>query len=92
MLPARNRKDLDEVPAEILARTKILYLNYPNNPTAAIASREYLAKTVRQCREHDILLGAVGAFYHFRRNELLKAIMNVLGGPSGTNGRRHQDP
>ena len=48
--------DLDEIPAEVLRRTRILYLNYPNNPTAAVAPRDYLEKVVRRCRELDILL------------------------------------
>jgi LL-diaminopimelate aminotransferase len=47
---------LDQVPADVLQRTRLLYLNYPNNPTAAIAPREYLEKIVRRCRELDILL------------------------------------
>ena len=34
----------------------ILYLNYPNNPTAAIAPRDYLERVVARCRELDILL------------------------------------
>jgi LL-diaminopimelate aminotransferase len=48
--------DLDEIPEDTLRRTRILYLNYPNNPTAAIAPREYLEQVVRRCRERDILL------------------------------------
>ena len=48
--------DLDEVPADVLARTRVLYLNYPNNPTGAIAPRDYLERVVRICRERDILL------------------------------------
>ena len=48
--------DLDEIPPEVLQRTRILYLNYPNNPTAAIAPREYLERVVARCRELDILL------------------------------------
>ena len=48
--------DLDEVPSDVLSRAKLLYLNYPNNPTAAIAPRDYLEKVVRRCRELDILL------------------------------------
>jgi LL-diaminopimelate aminotransferase len=48
--------DLDKVPADILERTSILYLNYPNNPTAAVAPREYLESIVERCRELDILL------------------------------------
>ena len=48
--------DLDEIPAETLKRAKVLYLNYPNNPTAAIAPLDYLQKVVKRCRELDILL------------------------------------
>jgi LL-diaminopimelate aminotransferase len=48
--------DLDEIPREVLDRTRILYLNYPNNPTAAIAPVEYLEHVVRVCRERNILL------------------------------------
>jgi len=48
--------ELDDIPAETLARTRVLYLNYPNNPTAAIAPREYLERVVTTCRERDILL------------------------------------
>jgi LL-diaminopimelate aminotransferase len=48
--------DLDEIPRDVLDRTRILYLNYPNNPTAAIAPVEYLENVVRVCRERDILL------------------------------------
>lgn len=48
--------DLDEIPEDTLRHTRILYLNYPNNPTAAIAPRDYLERVVRVCRERDILL------------------------------------
>lgn len=48
--------DLDEIPPDILARTRILYLNYPNNPTAAIAPHDYLQRVVQVCHDRDILL------------------------------------
>ena len=48
--------ELDEIPADVLTRAKVLYLNYPNNPTSAIAPKEYLERVVRKCRELDILL------------------------------------
>jgi LL-diaminopimelate aminotransferase len=55
--PERNfLVDLDEIPRDVLERTKILYLNYPNNPTAAVAPLDYLEEIVRRCRELDILL------------------------------------
>jgi len=48
--------DLDAVPPDVLRRARIVYLNYPNNPTAAIAPRDYLERVVQRCRELDILL------------------------------------
>ena len=48
--------DLDEIPEKIMRHTRVLYLNYPNNPTAAVAPRDYLEKVVAKCRERDILL------------------------------------
>jgi LL-diaminopimelate aminotransferase len=48
--------ELEEIPADVLRRAKLVYLNYPNNPTAAVAPREYLERTVALCRQHDILL------------------------------------
>jgi LL-diaminopimelate aminotransferase len=48
--------ELDDIPADVLKRTSVLYLNYPNNPTAAIAPVDYLARVVQRCRELDILL------------------------------------
>ena len=48
--------ELAEIPEPTLRRVKLAYLNYPNNPTAAIAPREYLERTVRTCRERGITL------------------------------------
>ncbi len=57
--------DLDEIPAHVISRTKVLYLNYPNNPTSAVASRDYLQRVVRICRERDILLVYDNAYSEF---------------------------
>ena len=48
--------DLDAIPADVVKRAKILYLNYPNNPTAATAPDDYLARVVQWCKQHDVLL------------------------------------
>ena len=37
-------------------RTRILWINYPHNPTGATATHEYLYRVVEFCRNHDILL------------------------------------
>ena len=46
----------DEIPPEVLRRAGLIYLNYPNNPTAAVAPRDYLERVVERCRELDIAL------------------------------------
>jgi LL-diaminopimelate aminotransferase len=60
VVPLRQRTgfllELDELPREVLARTRIVYVNYPNNPTSATAPREYLERLVGRCRELDLLL------------------------------------
>lgn len=48
--------DLDSIPKEIAKKAKILLLNYPNNPTGAIAPRWFLEKAVNFCIENEILL------------------------------------
>jgi len=48
--------DLDAIPAEVLARAKLLYLNYPNNPTGACATPEFFAEVVAFARRHRIVV------------------------------------
>jgi LL-diaminopimelate aminotransferase len=48
--------ELEELPPDVVQRTRLVYLNYPNNPTAAVAPRDYLERTVAFCRRHDIVL------------------------------------
>jgi len=54
--------DWDAIPASVLERTRVVYLNYPNNPTAAIAPMEYLEKSVAICRRHGIVLAYDNAY------------------------------
>lgn len=48
--------DLQAIPAEILDRAKLLWLNYPNNPTAGTAPLEFFERAVTFAREHNLLL------------------------------------
>jgi LL-diaminopimelate aminotransferase len=48
--------DLDAIPEEVASRARLMWLNYPNNPTAAVAEREFLEKAVEFCGRHDIVL------------------------------------
>ena len=48
--------DLRSVPAETARRAKLLFLNYPNNPTGAVATREFFAEVVDFAREYNLLV------------------------------------
>lgn len=48
--------DLDAIPSEVLKKARILFLNYPNNPTAAVASRAFFAEAVAFARSHRLIL------------------------------------
>ena len=46
--------DLDSIPAQVAADAKLMWLNYPNNPTSATANLEYYQKVVDFARSHEI--------------------------------------
>jgi len=48
--------DLDKINKRILDKAKLLYLNYPNNPTGALAPNEFLEKAVGFARKNKLIL------------------------------------
>jgi LL-diaminopimelate aminotransferase len=48
--------DLDSIPADIRKRAKLLYINYPNNPTGAVADRAFFEKVVRFAKENNVVV------------------------------------
>jgi len=48
--------DLDSIPIEVANRAKLLYLNYPNNPTGATATKEFFEKAVAFAKKHDVVV------------------------------------
>lgn len=58
MLSAKNDWliDLGAIPDEVADRAKIMYFNYPSNPTTATAPREFFEDVVKFAKKHEILL------------------------------------
>jgi LL-diaminopimelate aminotransferase len=60
LLPLRAERDflpdLSGIPADVLAKARILWINYPNNPTAAVAPMEFFAEAVAFGRRHNLLV------------------------------------
>jgi LL-diaminopimelate aminotransferase len=47
---------LEEIPSDIVKKAKVIYLNYPNNPTGAVATKEFFEYAVGWARETDTLI------------------------------------
>jgi LL-diaminopimelate aminotransferase len=57
LLPERGfAPDLDAIGGDVAERARVLYLNYPNNPTGAIAPDGLFERAVEFGREHDVLI------------------------------------
>jgi LL-diaminopimelate aminotransferase len=57
LLPERGfAPDLDAIDPEVAARARLLYLNYPNNPTGAVVPDGLFERAVEFGREHDVLI------------------------------------
>ncbi len=48
--------DLDAIPAEVRKKAKLLYINYPNNPTGAGATKTFFEKVVRFAKENEVIV------------------------------------
>jgi LL-diaminopimelate aminotransferase len=57
-LKAENQflPDLTAIPEEIARKAKLLWVNYPNNPTGGVATLEFFAELVDFCKQYNILL------------------------------------
>ena len=59
-LPLRRENaflpDLGAIPRSVLAKAKILFLNYPNNPTSAVANRKFYRTVLGFAEEHDLIV------------------------------------
>ncbi|MBI2345822.1 MAG: LL-diaminopimelate aminotransferase [Deltaproteobacteria bacterium] len=60
LLPLRADRgflpDLAAIPAEVARKAKLLWINYPNNPTAAVATREFFAEAILFAKRHNLIL------------------------------------
>jgi LL-diaminopimelate aminotransferase len=60
MLPLLEERrylpDLEQIPADVLAKSRLLWLNYPNNPTAANADRRFFEQAVAFAQQHNLVI------------------------------------
>ncbi len=83
VLPLREERgwlpDLDSVPADVLRNAALLILNYPNNPTGAMAPRAFLEQAVAFARRHNLVLAQDAAYNEMCFAEPALSILEIPG-------------
>jgi LL-diaminopimelate aminotransferase len=72
--------DFKSIPTEILKRAKLMFLNYPNNPTAATASKEFFISAIELAKKYNIIICHDAAYSEvFYDNEKPISFLDVEG-------------
>jgi len=71
--------DLAAISAKTLKRAKLIYLNYPNNPTAAAAPLSFYEEVVAWARKHNILIAQDAAYSEVYFEEPPASILQIEG-------------
>ncbi len=61
--------DLDSIPETVLKRAKILHINYPNNPTGALAGKDFFKKVVTFAKKNNLIVASDAAYCEQYENE-----------------------
>jgi LL-diaminopimelate aminotransferase len=63
--------DLETIPREVVSKAKLMFINYPNNPTAAVAPRDFYIKIIKFAIENNIIIAADAAYseIYYEENE-----------------------
>ena len=54
--------DLGSIPQEVVERAKIIWINYPNNPTSADATEDFYRDLIRWAKKHNIIVASDNAY------------------------------
>jgi LL-diaminopimelate aminotransferase len=71
--------DLDAIPGDVAKQAKVIWVNYPNNPTAATAPYSFYEKLVDFANKHDILIASDLAYSETYYDEPPNSVLQVPG-------------
>lgn len=54
--------DLESIPSDVAKKAKLMFLNYPNNPTTAVAEMDFIKEAVDFCNDYGIILAHDAAY------------------------------
>lgn len=69
----------DDIPGDVRRRARLMFLNYPNNPTGACASREFFEDAVAFAKEYNILLAHDAAYSETYFDQPPPSILEIAG-------------
>jgi len=72
--------DLKAIPEEVARRAKLLWLNYPNNPTGAVAPRAFFEEAIRFAERHHVILCHDAAYAELYYGERPPSLLELPGG------------
>jgi LL-diaminopimelate aminotransferase len=72
--------DLKSIPAEVARRAKLLWLNYPNNPTGTVAPRTFFEDVIRFAERHGVIVCHDAAYAEIYFGERPPSILELPGG------------
>lgn len=71
--------DLDGIPSDILARAKMLVINYPNSPSGKVATREFYEKVVAFAKKNDVVVVQDAAHLPFTHGQKPLSFLEISG-------------
>jgi len=71
--------DLSKIPQDILEKTKIIWLNYPNNPTGATATKEFFKEVIELAKKYDFIVAHDAAYIEMYYEEPPISIFEIEG-------------
>ncbi|MFC2061850.1 LL-diaminopimelate aminotransferase [Elusimicrobiota bacterium] len=70
----------DLIPEDVFKEAKALYINYPNNPTGAMATKEFFEETLKIAEQHNIIILHDAAYNEMYYGEPPLSILQISGG------------
>ena len=73
------RPDLDAIPLDVYSRARLMFLNFPNNPTGATADLPYFEKVVGLAKAHHLVIAQDAAYNEMYFDQPAPSLLQVPG-------------
>ncbi len=73
------RPDLDAIPLDVFNRAKLMFLNYPNNPTGGTADLPFFQKVIGLANQHDLVIAQDAAYNEMYFDTPAPSILEIPG-------------